>query len=326
MSTHRVYTQLDELIGQKLYAGQLTLRFDSRRLQQVSGVHLSRFKGKGVDFAEYRQYQPGDDPRTIDWRVTARRGRPHTRLYHEEVEKPVLIMVDQSQSMFFGSRYAFKSVRAAELGSLLSWVGLSQGDKIGGLVFSDFAYQAIKPSRHPKQALRLLECINSYNNALRLQHASQPSFRLNEGLMELRRIARPGSQCLLISDWRQFDAETEKLLFELNRHCQVLLFQIFDPLESHLPPGRFQISNHQSLELEINTLDRGIEDRFSQRYTEWRDNILLSLARIGVGCASISTHDQPLEHLRYLQFGAHAAQPGASNPATDDEKSFAGAV
>ena len=83
MTRHRIYTELDDLIALRMPATQLTLNFDSRRLQRMTGVHLSRFKGQGIDFAEHRQYQPGDDPRSIDWRVTARRGRTHTKVYHE---------------------------------------------------------------------------------------------------------------------------------------------------------------------------------------------------------------------------------------------------
>ena len=214
-------------------------------------------------------------------------------------------MADQSLSMVFGSRFSFKSVRAAELSGLLIWAGLQRSDRVGGLVFSDEGHQAFKPSRHPRQALRLLECINRFNNALQLPPSGPPSFNLNDALIELRRIARPGSQCFLISDWRQFDQVSSRLLFELNRHCQLLLFQVFDPLEAHLPPGRFKLSNGER-ELQLNTGDKQLETRFINAYTTWQQGITNQLAQMGIGCASVSTYQQPVDQLKSLQFGAAA--------------------
>jgi len=305
MTQHRVYTQLDDLIALRLQANQLTLQFDLRRLQKVSGVHLSRFKGQGVDFAEFRQYQPGDDPRSIDWKVTARRGKPHTRIYHEDIERPVLIFIDQSTSMFFGSRFAFKSVRAAETGALLCWAALKHDDRTGGLVFSTANHQMIKPSRHPKQALRLLDCITDFNQSLKLPQNQTPDFDLQQALTELRRIAKPGSQCYLISDWRQFDKHSAQLLFELNRHCQLLVFQVFDPLEARLPPGYYKISDGQS-EMQINTNEVLIEERFSQSYQGWQQQLIKQFADMGIACAPLSTWQHPLQTLLSLQAGSAA--------------------
>jgi len=313
MTMHRVYTDLEALVGLRLAASQLSLKFDSHRLQQVHGEHLSRFKGQGIDFAEHRQYQPGDDPRTIDWRVTARRGRPHTRVYHEDIERPILILCDQSINMFFGSQHAFKSVRAAEIAALLCWAGLQQGDRVGGIVFSDRQQQAIKPSRHHKQALRMLDGINSYNQSLQLPQRDPASVSLNDALLELRRIARPGSHCYLISDWRQFDHTSTQLLFELNRHCQLLVFQIFDPLETHLPPGQFKLSNGDD-ELHVDTANQGLESRFEDAYKTWQRDLNQQLAQTGIGAATISTWDDPLAKLCSLQVGG-PVYPGTASTA-----------
>ncbi|WP_020409462.1 DUF58 domain-containing protein [Hahella ganghwensis] len=300
MRPHRVYTTLEELLGLRISAARLSLRFDRRKLQQLAGTHLSRFRGRGIDFSEHRQYQPGDDPRSIDWRVTARRGRVHTKVFHEEVERPVLILVDQSINLFFGSDKAFKSVAAADVASLLAWAGLNKGDRIGGVVFSDFGHQEIKPSRHPRQALRLLECVHEFNNQLKLPLDGNRQFGLNDALVELRRIARPGSQCFLISDWRQFDSTTEKLLFELKRHCQLLAFQVYDPLEASFPPGSFRLTDGIN-ELEINTDDQALEYRFEQQFQQWQEDIVNKFAGLGMGCARISTQEDAAETLLLLQ-------------------------
>ncbi len=308
MRPHRVYTALEELLSLRISAARLSLRFDPRKLQQLAGTHLSRFRGRGIDFSEYRQYQPGDDPRSIDWRVTARRGRVHTKVFHEEIERPVLILVDQSINLFFGSDKAFKSVVAAEIASLLAWAGLNKGDRIGGLVFSDQGHQIIKPSRHPKQALRLLECIHEFNNQLKLPMPAPSGFNLNDALVELRRVARPGSQCFLISDWRQFDSTTEKLLFELKRHCQMLAFQVYDPLETSFPPGSFRLTDGVN-ELEINTDDKLLEQRFEQQYQLWQQRIIDQFAGLGMGCARISTQDDPFQALLQLHQNGRTKNP-----------------
>ncbi len=312
---HRAYSQLEELLLHRVMAARLSLRFDPRKLQQLAGTHLSRFRGRGIDFAEHRQYQSGDDPRSIDWRVTARRGRVHTKVFHEELERPVLMLVDQSSSMFFGSRRAFKSVTAADIAALLTWAGLSNGDRIGGLVFSDSGHREFKPSRHKKQALRLIECINEFNHQLRLPLPQPPSFNLNDALIELRRIARPGSQCFLVSDWRQFDETTEKLLFELKRHCQILAFQIFDPLETHLPPGSFRLSNGMT-ELDLDTQDREMEKRFEQQFSSWQQAVIDQLSKLGIGCARISTQDDPFLALQALQFSKGVTANGSASANT----------
>jgi hypothetical protein len=99
------------------------------------GTRLSRQRGRGIDFSEVRLYQPGDDVRTIDWRVTARKNVPHTKVFREERERLTLIVVDQSQSMFFGSRVRLKSVAAAEFAGLAAWRAIRQNDRVGGVSF-----------------------------------------------------------------------------------------------------------------------------------------------------------------------------------------------
>ena len=99
-----------------------------------AGTKLSNFKGRGVDLAEVRAYQPGDDVRSIDWRVTARTNKTHTKIFREERERPTLIVIDQTQSMFFGSNTRLKSVCAAEIAARIAWQTVENGDRVGGVV------------------------------------------------------------------------------------------------------------------------------------------------------------------------------------------------
>ncbi|HEY6130551.1 MAG TPA: DUF58 domain-containing protein, partial [Halioglobus sp.] len=144
---HGAYVQLNELIALRFPAQQIKLGRRKRALNSLAGPIKSNFRGRGIDFEEVRSYQPGDDIRTIDWRVTARTGSAHTKLFREERERPVMVVIDQRGSMFFGSTHCFKSVLAAQLASLLAWSALHGGDRVGGLVFNDEGHQEIRPRR-----------------------------------------------------------------------------------------------------------------------------------------------------------------------------------
>jgi uncharacterized protein (DUF58 family) len=202
-----------------------------------SGNRLSRLRGRGVDFAEVRLYQPGDDVRSIDWRVTARKAKPHTKVYREERERPTLVVVDQSRAMFFGSRVRMKSVAAAECAALLAWHAVDGGDRVGGLVYDDDGEHPFKPLRSARAVVRLLNRIGISNNAL-VDIAARPrvSRRLPNVLTHLVRVARNGHRIYLISDFDGFDADDEQQLHRLARHNSLVLIHVSDPLEHELPP------------------------------------------------------------------------------------------
>ena len=160
------YSDLADLIALRFPARQLKLTRRNRALNALAGPNKSNFRGRGIDFEEVRNYQAGDDIRTIDWRVTARTGAAHTKLFREERERPVLVVVDQRNGMFFGSRHCFKSVLAAQLASLVAWSALDSGDRVGGLVFNGREHRDIRPRRSRRTALALLSQVVDYNCAL----------------------------------------------------------------------------------------------------------------------------------------------------------------
>ncbi len=209
----------------------------SRTSGPHSGNRLARHRGRGVDFAEVRLYQPGDDVRSIDWRVTARKAKPHTKVYREERERPTLIVVDQSCTMFFGSRVRMKSVAAAECAALLAWHAVDAGDRVGGVVFDDASEWAFKPLRSARAVVRLLNQIAVSNAALRTA-APRPAraARLPLVLDHIVRMAHNGHRIYLISDFNGFDAAHELQLKRVARHNSVVLIHISDQLEQELPP------------------------------------------------------------------------------------------
>jgi uncharacterized protein (DUF58 family) len=292
------YTQLDDLIALRFAARQLTLRRHNRALSTLAGPVKSNFRGRGIDFEEVRSYQPGDDIRTIDWRVTARTGNAHTKLFREERERPVLIVVDQRNSMFFGSSHCFKSVLAGYLASLLAWSALGGGDRVGGLVFNEQGHQEIRPRRSRKTVLTLLSQITAYNSSLPLGSISeQDSF--TEMLTNLRRIARPGSSLFLISDFRGASHEgAREHLFELAKHTELTALACSDPLESELPrSGTYAVTNGRERS-ELHTGDRQLRDNYRSRLQQQSELLRHDLNRLGVPLLQAWTHLPPFALLQ----------------------------
>jgi uncharacterized protein (DUF58 family) len=212
---------------------------------RMVGGHLSRFRGRGMEFDEARPYQPGDDVRSLDWRVTARTGQPHTKIYREERERAVLCWVDFRAPMRFATRGRFKSVQAAETAALIAWAGRRQGDRLGGLLFSEAGHQELRPLGGDEGVLRLLGGLSDYSASP--AQASDPELRraaIQHALMRLRRVARPGSLIFLLSDFRGLNNRCETHLSALARHNDLVLLHLYDPLEAELPvASRFLLTD-----------------------------------------------------------------------------------
>ncbi len=290
---HGAYAQLNDLIALRFPAKQLKLGRRNRALSNLAGPIKSNFRGRGIDFEEVRSYQPGDDIRTIDWRVTARTGSAHTKLFREERERPVLVVVDQRNSMFFGSSHCFKSVLAGHLASLLAWSALNGGDRVGGLVFNEEGHQEIRPRRSRKTVLTLLSQITGYNAALPLNVASEED-SFAQMLSNLRRIARPGSSLFLISDFRGASQErAREHLFELAKHTELTALACSDPMELELPrAGTYAVTNG-SERSELQTGNRQLRDNYRLRQQQQHALLSDDLIRLGVPLLHASTHLPP---------------------------------
>ena len=286
-----VSVSLKTLIDLAKPASTLNLQHSKNRAQQT-GAYVSRFKGRGMEFDEARLYQPGDDIRSIDWRVTARTGKTYTKVFREERERPVFISVDDRLTMHFATRGVFKSVLAAKLAGLLAWAAEHHGDRIGGQLFSEQDCYEIKPQNGRHAVLRLL------NALVKPQKAADKQFTLSQVLARLNQHARPGSLVYIVSDFRGINDESETHIAKLARHCEVVLIFIYDPLESSLPvKGRFRFTDERS-DVVVDAGDqKGLSD-YHQRFTE-RQQRLESLAKKrGLAFIQCSTQDDPVQCLR----------------------------
>lgn len=265
----RVRPRLDTLIRLAAPASALPLQRSTVRALQ-SGRYLSRFKGRGMEFDETRPYVAGDDVRSLDWRVTARTGRVHTKTFREERERPVLLAVDYRASMFFGTRGAFKSVIAAQLAALIAWSAHHRGDRLGGVVFSESGRIEIKPEHNRRSVLRMLK---ELADATPQQLAAATGSMLQDALISLERHAHTGSLIFMFSDFHGFDDEAAAALSRLRRHGDTVLVRLYDPLEKSLPAdGRYRFGDGvRDLMLELNPHKcAAYAKRFEQRLQQLR--------------------------------------------------------
>lgn len=297
------YCELTELTGARFIASNWLLQQRQRATHELAGRMRTALRGRGLEFEEVRAYQPGDDVRAIDWRVTARSGRAFTKLFREEREKPLLIVVDQRQPMFFGSRHCFKSKMAAYLGALLAWSALEQGDRVGGLLIGNNERREIRPRRTRKTAMLWLNTLLNFNRALKRDtQLSDPAQSLSIALTELRRIARPGSAIYLISDFAGIEQATIRdQLFALARHCEVTAFFIFDPLEIELPPPALYTVTDGQRRFTLDSGDTQLRAKHHNAFVRHRESVQQLLLSLGIPLLEISTELPPLQQLSSLR-------------------------
>jgi uncharacterized protein (DUF58 family) len=302
------YTELASLLRCRFSAQDLKLFAHRPARSLLSGGERTRFRGRGMDFEEVRLYQPGDDIRSIDWRVTARTQVAHTKIFREERERPVFMVVDQRSPLFFGSTRCFKSVLAAHIAALLGWAALANGDRLGALVFGDYDQRDVRPRRSKHAVLELLHQLQDYNHRLSSPitpaPAALPSGQLpvansfSEILADARRIAKPGCALFIISDFHDMDESAEQQLFELARHTDITLIHIYDQLERELISNTaLTISNgRERMQLAAN------EKAFQQAYKSQFDQQLALLTtvckRLRIPLLSYATQDDIQDGLR----------------------------
>lgn len=239
--TNGVIAELNELIEFRRYAQSNQYHPEGKALRV--GVHLSKLRGRGMDFAEVRNYQAGDEVRHMEWRVTARTGRPHVKIYQEERERPTVLLVDFNPSMVFGTRIAFKSVVAARLAAMIAWTVIKQGDRVGGFFFSAEEHSEFTPRGRDAAVLPLLASLSHYTEQAEYPKKGKPRV-MSDALIRLKRVIRPGSILVLISDFYSLDQESEKHLARLRAHNDILAYHICDPIELAAPkPQQYAMTN-----------------------------------------------------------------------------------
>ncbi|KAG1707631.1 hypothetical protein GQR58_003293 [Nymphon striatum] len=316
------YVSTQELIKLQAQARKLNLSQRTFARASTTGSHHSRFRGRGMDYQESRIYQAGDDIRSMDWRVTARAGKPHTKLYQEERERPVVLLIDLNPSMFFGSKKVLKSVMAAQTAALLGWASANRGDRIGALminakngtqpssgsqVATDQGHKELPPKMGKRGALQLIselvkqtdprQAFNHSANSLISPDVSNndqnTNCKLNEELKRLNRIARPGSLVFIISDFYEINEETSNHLLRLSRHNDLVAVQVVDPLELEAPPaGRYGVTDGKQTGM-LNTKSKKGQTSYNDYFRKHHLAVSELMKKRGIPLIQISTVDNP---------------------------------
>ena len=306
-----VYTNVQELMKLRYKASGYSFLPRQPVHSLLTGRHASRLRGRGMDFEEIRRYLPGDDIRKIDWKVTARTKKPHTRVYTEERERPVLLVVDQRVSMFFGTRVNMKSVTAAHGAALAAWRVVDQGDRVGALVFNDTQVKEISPHRSRKRVMQILGEIVKLNQQLNVdtQNKANPVM-LNQVLDRALRITKHDYLICIISDFYGMDENTKRLIKLMGQHNDVLVLLIYDPLAAKPPQGgRFIISDGE-FQVEMDTSSGKKRMDIANIFNERLRSLKYELTKLGIPVLPIQTEDPVEMQVRRLLGQAIGLQGG----------------
>jgi len=295
------YVTLDELLHLRHRAKGFSFLPRQPVHSLLTGRHASKLRGRGLDFEELRHYFEGDDTRTIDWLATARLGSPHVRVFTEERDRPVLLLVDQRLSMFFGSRGAMKSVVAAQAAALAAWRVTSLGDRVGAIVFSEGDVVEIRPQARDGAVTRILHAVVRQNAALKADdpRAANPAL-LNEALRRaLRLVTHDGLVCL-ITDASGADAETVNLVTQINAHNDVLTIFISDPLEVELPDIGRAVVGQGDRQIEVDMSGASLRAPFAADFAKRREQIERFSRQRAIPVLPISTARDVTDQFREL--------------------------
>ncbi len=296
----RIHVDAEHLLrlGPKSRAINLLPRQPARSI--LNGRHTSRLRGRGLNFEELRNYLPGDDIRTIDWKVTARTGTPHVRVYTEERDRPALLLVDQRISMFFGTEIYMKSVIAAEAAAIAAHRVLGQGDRVGGLVFGDTDLAEHRPQRRAAALTRFLSSVGALNSNLHAAMRPEPTVFLNDVLAQATRLAHTNALICVFSDFDGVNAASEGLLRRLAGSNDLILFNISDPSSRSLAPGLKLTVSDGDRQIEIDSGDPDLSDRIRSAMNNRLDQLHRWSRRHGFPIVPMTTAEPALNQLLRL--------------------------
>lgn len=297
----RIHVTIDDLLRLKHRAKGFSFLPRQPVHSLLAGRHGSRLRGRGLEFEELRPYYEGDDVRAIDWPATARAGSPQLRVYTEERDRPVILLVDQRLSMFFGSRRAMKSVVAAEAAALAAWRVTSLGDRVGGIVFSENGLDEIEPRGRQAAIGPLFEAITRHNSGLHASdpRASDPSL-LNAAVARALRLLPHDGLLTLVTDASGADAETVRLVTQATAQNDALTVFVFDPLEASLPGIGRAVVTEGDRQIEIDSASRGLCRDFAASFAQRREAVEGFSRRRAIPVLPLTTARDTTEQFREL--------------------------
>lgn len=288
-----VRVELDELVRLGPQTRGISFRARQPAHSVLRGRAASRLRGPGLDFEELRAYQPGDDIRSMDWRVTARVRSPYVRVYREEKERPVLVVVDQRSCMFFGSVRDMKSVAAARAAAIVAHRVVGGGDRIGAVIFGDKESSVFIPQRSERQVMRILGALRDHNHALVEREPAPTNFAaLDQALEQVQRLASHDHLIVLISDLAGAGESTKRLATGIRRRNDVVVLWVNDPLEEALPDVGEAVLGDGELQVQVNTKSSAVRQLFLEDVQQRRARASTFALRFDVPLLPLSTAER----------------------------------
>ncbi len=296
-----IHASLEELLNMRYHLKGLSLFSANNRRSPLVGSHHSKLRGRGIDFDQVRVYLPGDDIRSIDWRVTARSQQAHTKIFHEEKERPVFLLVEQTKHLFLGTGNSLKSVITAQLASLLGWAALDNNDRIGGLVFNESEQRLVRPRLSKHSLLQFIGYLQKMNAQLTSEpNNDKQANTLLQALKQSKEALRPGSLLFLIVDERSLNDDCLRILQHLSIHLDIVLLPVYDPLDHELPRAgllRFAQNNRELvLDTNNNKLRAAYAQQAKQRQQRWQE----LAKKIAAKLLPINTEQDVVEQIKPL--------------------------
>ncbi len=230
----------------------------------LSGKHISKLRGRGLNFEELRHYRAGDDIRSMDWKVTQRTGKPHVKVYTEEKERNVYLAIDQRMTMFFGSSNKMKSVIAAELAALMAWRVVETGDRIGAVIYNDDEIKVVPAKRGRNHVVNVLAEIIKKNHQLNLSipQINDESKAFNKMLNKLHMISGHNALVILIGDGHGWNQQSTDHIKKIRQHSEVIACHVFDPLELDLPKMTQMVVSDGKKQIQFSSQDKAMQHKY----------------------------------------------------------------
>ncbi len=297
---HRVHVSTQHLRKLQAESGGLTFLPRQAVSSVLNGRHGSRLRGRGLNFEEMRNYLPGDDIRSIDWKTTAKVGKPYVKVMTEEKDRPALLVVDQRVSMFYGTILNMKSVTAAEAAAIAAFRIQSQGDRVGGLIFNDDKFDTIAPSRSHHGLNAFISHLSQYNSAL---HADLPASgiqSLNRMLSQAAKSTSHNHLVIIFSDFDGAGEETEKLLGGIAEHNDLILMLVSDPSARNPALRRSLNVSDGQMQAELDIRDKKVSETIQSISSARLDAIHDWQTRINLSVLPLSAGEKTLPQIRTL--------------------------
>ena len=290
-----IFLSLESLLRFEWISSVLNFKIGKQKSNSIlSGRFASKLRGRGLDFEESRPYVMGDDIRNIDWNVTAKTGKTHTKVFTEEKEKPAFIFVDQSPSMGFGSKHKTKAVIAGELASLIAHKIKKSGDRVGGMVFSGTDYELITPKRDPKNIIYFLQKIIDANHEIYEPKEVDFEKSLVEMIQKLNNVITHDYLVFIISDFYRYSSSVIEYLSQIALHNDLVLIKVYDEMEAEFPSEKMMISNKKK-QINIDGKNKKLKEKLSSDFETNYKNFKSELEKYEIGIFKINT-SEPVEN------------------------------